>query len=228
MNNFLKDFFEYLNRNCTYLVLRNWDNLLDETMYGAGHEDIDILCSDIKEFITLTGAKRVHKERCRDNYIVSFGERQVRFDVRWVGDGYYPADWEAQMLERRVLNDQFIYVMELEDYFFSLLYHALLQKPSLSSEYLQKLNKTYNLLFESSGELGEKELLELLNDYLSRNGYCFEVTRDPGVFVNKTNVRHLPKKNNIYRLCNNELFRLKHILIGYYSRFVRRVKKSLP
>ena len=52
--NNIRELFDFLNDNCEYLVLRNWDELFNESIYSNGHEDIDVLCRDIKVFKSLT------------------------------------------------------------------------------------------------------------------------------------------------------------------------------
>ena len=212
MSNCLEKLFKKLNKNCTYLVMRNWDNIFDEDIYSNGHEDIDILCNSLIDFVSLTGAKRVHKEKKRDNYIVYVDNLSIRFDVRWVGDGYYPEEWEKRMLERRELNEQSIYVMSKEDYFFSLSYHALLQKPKLSNEYLFKINEVYNRIEGKEMEITEKDILYFLNKYLREFNFRVEVPNDPGVFQNRNNICGLPRRNNIKRKIRRIIFLSKYRL----------------
>lgn len=219
MNNILNDLFDYLNRNCNYLVLRNWDNLLDEDIYSAGHEDIDILCDSLDKFLKLTGAKRLHPEKDRDNYVVSFSGANVRFDVRWVGDGYYPIEMEKAMLNNRQLNEQSFYIPSIEDYYYSLAYHALLQKPFLSDEYLQKLNNTRQLITNSVGSMPQSAIREELILFLKLNGWKVELPCDPGVYVNTSNLQKFPIKNSPRRKMNRNMLLLKQWFLSYYHRF---------
>lgn len=222
---FMKEFFDYLNENCNYLVLRNWDDLLDEDMYGTGHEDIDILCDDLESFLHTTGAVRIHKENYRDNFIVPIGEDKVRLDIRWIGDGYYPTEWERKMLERRTLNQQGIFILCSEDYFYSLAYHALLQKPQLSSEYLTKLNTAYYLLNHTHAALSAKDILLILNSFLLDNDYVIEITNDPGVYINKKITCRLPRRVNGKRNLRRFCFEMKNRVVYYINRLKSKLRK---
>ena len=222
MSKRLRDFFTLLNKNCTYLVLRNWDNIFDENLYSNGHGDIDILCNSLQEFVSLTGAERIHKEKNRDNYIISIDNVKVRFDVRWVGDGYYPTEWEQRMLENRELNEQSIFVMNKEDYFYSLAYHALVQKPKLSNEYLYKLNVAFKEIEDTPSDVTERDILVILSNFLIERGFTIDTPNDPGVFINKKYARKLPRSKNLGRSINREIFLLKKRITNYCRRLFQK------
>lgn len=206
----LKYLFEKINSSCLYVVLRNWDDIFNESIYGTGHEDIDILCGDKNEFINATDAIPVHNDKCRDNYLVPCGTRMVRFDIRWVGDGYYPKDWEMRMLVNRELNDNGIFIMSKEDYCFSLAYHALLQKPTLSVEYLKKIQETYASIGISKIIHNQSELLIELKSFMDKNSYSFVIASDPAVFINWQNVKQLKKNLSLYYLYRRVAYRIKN------------------
>lgn len=201
------DFFQYLNENCTYLILRNWDNLLDSDIYGNGHEDIDLLCNDLNEFIRLTHAKKIHKYKYCNNYVIEISAKNVRFDVRYIGDGYYPSEWENVMLKRRQKRG-IIYTMSDKDYFYSLTYHALLQKPNLTKEYRIKL---FSLLEESisSNCLSEKLLLDKLKEFIVENRYVVCIPLDPGVFIKWKYFRYIGYKMDFIRLMKRLFFNIR-------------------
>lgn len=220
MNSCLKDFFNYLNNNCTYLILRNWDDIFDESIYGSCHEDIDILCESREHFIKLTGAKGIHHEKDRDNYVVSFGQNLVRFDVRWVGDGYYPTQMEERMLKNRILNNQCIYIPNLSDYYYSLSYHALLQKPLLSDEYLKKINVIHSSFFDSDEDVSEEKIYAELCSYLKSNGWAVEYPCDPGVYVNYERLKNIHVNKNTCRFLNRKLLLIKQRILRYPQRLL--------
>lgn len=188
----MKSLFDLLNCECNYLILRNWDDVFNENIYGDGHEDIDILCDNLEFFIGLTNAKRVHGNRYRDNYIVEWNNKRIRFDVRWVGDNYYPSKWAESMLKNRKLDDSGVYIPCQEDYCYSLMYHALFQKKSLSSEYLTKVQDTYSTLCDKGCPKDEKEVLDVLKVFLKSHMYKYVIPRDPAVYVNWKLVKQAP------------------------------------
>jgi hypothetical protein len=213
----LKFFFSLLNNNCEYLVLRNWDDIFDETIYGKEHEDIDVLCRSVDEFKRLSNARRIHKSKYRDNFLVNIGGHDVRFDVRHVGDGYYPREWEDMMLKRRVLTDKGFYIMSQEDYAYSLTYHALLQKPELSKEYQAKISNAFHQLNSNIAYSTFSKLLEALLSYCQRNNYNIEIPSDPGVFINKKNFSDFKRSFNLGRLLRRKALHIRQ-LTEYYSR----------
>lgn len=218
MKDNLREFFDYLNDNISYIILRNWEGVFDEGIYGVGHEDIDILCNDLNRFISLTGATRVHQEHNRDNFVVQIGSMKVRFDVRWVGDGYYPSTMEENLLNRRVFSSQSIFIPNEEDYYYSLAYHALIQKPSLSNEYLTKINEVRNHCMGISTYCSESEVLHDLRQYLQSNNWDVEYPCDPGVYINHYNLRNLPVNKKYFRLLNRFILLKKQIFLHYYHR----------
>lgn len=214
MINELKELFSNLNDTCVYVVLRNWDDIFNESIYGSGHEDIDILCDDKMLFLETVGAVPVHKNKHRDNFIVPCGTSMLRFDVRWVGDGYYPKEWEMNMLKNRLLNKDGIYIMSKEDYCYSLAYHALFQKPSLSKEYMNKIQVAYKSTGNDLVIQDQFELLDVLRLFMDNNSYKYVISSDPAVFVNWQNVKKIKTQLSFYYLfrrfayhINNYLFR---------------------
>ena len=219
MNNLMRDFFDFLNSHCRYIVLRNWDILHDENIHGKTHEDIDILCESLDLFVEITGAHRIHKEKNRDNYIVLFQDTEIRIDVRWIGDGYYPADMEKKMLLNRVLNEQSIYVPATEDYFYSLLYHALIQKPYLSEEYRIKLCSIHKTLSEVNRVQKDISFQDALYGYIKTNGWSIEYPLDPGVYINKDIIKEFPINKNFSRQCSRYCLIINQRLSYYIKRF---------
>lgn len=217
MTDLMIDFFDFLNKNCCYLVLRNWDNLLDDSIYGKGHEDIDILCDSLESFIKLTKANRVHKENKRDNYIVTFGNSVIRIDARWVGDGYYPIEMEKRLLADRRVNKQNIFIPNEEGYYYSLLYHALVQKRELSDEYSFKLNDVRKKILNTSINGCYDDFLNDLGAYLRANGLAVEYPRDPGVVINEKVIKSLPVNKRFLRALLRDLFVLKQRVLYYYK-----------
>ncbi len=184
MINSIKELFTELNNNSNYLILRNWENIFDQDIYVNGHEDIDILCENKNDIQKLIGAKRMHFNKHRDNYLVPVGNLNVRFDIRWLGDGYYPEEWEKQMLKRRVFINPGVFVMCNEDYCFSLAYHALIQKAIFSEEYRLKIENSFSKLVGEPRGFSKEEICSQLDSFLNNNSYKIVIPEDPGVYMN--------------------------------------------
>ncbi len=177
------DFFQTLNdAGIRYLVLRNYENLLEPEMYVGGHGDIDLLCDDSQAIVHLVDAKPLTPDRrnlCGDgiHYSIDVDGHSVQLDLRQVGDGYYCRRWEKELLERRVKHDCF-YVMSNEDYFYTLTYHAILQKRSLSEEYRSRLLEMARKLELTVDEPSEKGLLILLESHMRAHDYRYSYSQD--------------------------------------------------
>lgn len=177
------EFFQALNdAGIRYLVLRNYENLLEPEMYVGGHGDIDLLCDDSQAIVHLIDAKPLTRDRRNlrgdgIHYSIEVDGHAVQLDLRQVGDGYYCRQWEKELLERRVKHDCF-YVMSNEDYFYTLTYHAILQKRYLSEEYRSRLLKMANQLELTVDEPSEKGLIKLLESYMRAHGYLYSYSQD--------------------------------------------------
>lgn len=133
-----------------------------------------------------------------NSYYISFQNHSVNVDIRFIGDGYYDTAWERKMLADRVLIDSNIYVLDSINYFYSLIYHALFQKHSLSDEYLVKLISMAEALYIPCRS--PLELMQSLENYMLANNYFYTITRDPGIILNFDNVNKTRIKNNHFWL----------------------------
>ena len=182
-------FIEALNHSgVPYLVLRNYENMLSPELYMDGHGDIDLLCADSRLLAEKVGAKTyTHKVRevCDDgvHYYVLVAGKQVSLDLRSVGDGYYCKKWQQEMLDRRVLKDGF-YVMSEQDYLYSLIHHAILQKRSFSDEYRLRLTEMCNRLHIVMKDDSAQSFIQLLESYMAKHGYTYVYPRDTFVPLN--------------------------------------------
>lgn len=182
----IQSFVDALNNSgVLYLVLRNYENLLSPEMYVEGHGDIDLLCADSRLLATKVGAriyKNKVKEVCDDgvHYYVLVAGKQVSLDLRSVGDGYYCQKWQQEMLDRRVLKDGF-YVMCEQDYLYSLIHHAILQKRTFSDEYRSRLTEMCNRLHILMKDDSVQSFILLLESYMEEHGYTYVYSRD--IFV---------------------------------------------
>ena len=196
----ITDFFEVLNSgNANYLVLRNYENLLKPEMYVDGHGDVDLLCEDAQSIVRLSGAKSwwVDKKSMSDDgihYFILVKGQRVSLDLRQLGDGYYCKEWEQDLLDRKERYECF-FVMNKKDYFYSLIYHAILQKRSLSAEYLNRLTVMSKELEIQVGEYSQQGFISLLEDYMKGNGYRCTYSSDHMV----PNRFHLVDKSLIKR-----------------------------
>ena len=90
----IQDFFRALNQaDVKYLVLRNYESLLEQELYVDGHGDIDMLCEDSQQIVGLVGARPLTPDKdglCGDgiHYSIIVDGQPVKLDLRHLGDGY--------------------------------------------------------------------------------------------------------------------------------------------
>ena len=181
--NDIRTFFKVLNQaEVRYLVLRNYENLLEPEMYLDGHGDIDLLCEDSTKLARAVGAipcppKSSAQENDNIHYKIYVDAQPVSLDLRQVGDGYYCESWVRDLLDGRVMNDCF-YVMNGKDYFYTLTYHAILQKRTFSEEYRLRLIQMAGKLGMNVVDYNELDFINLLENYMKEKGYRFSFSSD--------------------------------------------------
>ncbi len=176
--NSLEEIFSELNQKSNYLVLRNYEAFDNDAVFLKDHEDIDFLCDDADLMASILDA-RPRKEilNRRVQFWIIYKNEKMKIDIREVGDGYYDKRWALDCLNKRQMSTLGFYVMDPDNYFFTLAYHAILQKKELSEEYLGRLKK----MGEKQGYTisSEQDLLNLINsEMIIRKGYHFTYCRD--------------------------------------------------
>lgn len=155
-----------LNEKNNYLVLRNYELYTANKLFD-GHDDIDLLCDDRNKIFQTIQAKKID---IRDDIhvVVNITGKNVRVDIRCVGDSYFDTAWEENMLNTRIMYKNSFYVMNDENYFYSILYHEFFHKRKLREDYFQRLlSLSYNLEIE----FNERNLKDLLKEYMQKKGY---------------------------------------------------------
>lgn len=161
---------------CQYIVLRNYEELDDDHFYRSGHADIDFLVADSKSFAEVIKAYPRFEIDDGIHYKVNITGSEVVLDVRTIGDDYYDHRWEAEMLAKRYLRDQKFYVMDDLDYYYSLAYHAILQKKTLADDYCLRLNTmAADLGVHAFDETGH---LAALETFMRKHGYYYTYPLD--------------------------------------------------
>lgn len=189
--------FEGLPADCGYLIMRNWEGFYDDILI-EGHNDIDVLCADIKSRDRLVQALTA-KDIAGNGFHYSFiyRGREVTLDTRIVGDGYYDINWQRSMLRNRVKHPLGFYVMNDEDYFYSLAYHAVYQKKDgLSEEYRGRLAD----MNTACKDFRQEDYIDALHEFMLRHGYFYTHTVDDSVVrcFDRTPDRSYVKTVSIY------------------------------
>lgn len=166
----------YLNEVHPYVVMRNYENL--PSGFDPAHDDVDMLVENAGECACLVGA-----EKCSSGaaYRVRVAGRDVKLDMREIGDGYCDEAWERRMLQDRVKSPAGIFVPSAEDAFYSLLYHVLYMKRKVSPDYFPKL-RSLALAAKVDG-CGFDDWLPALEAFMRKNGYVVSTPEDRSVRI---------------------------------------------
>lgn len=206
----IEQLFYVLNNTCEYVVLRNHE-VIPEQYTVDGHGDIDLLVENKNYVAYITLARPVYNIAYRVYHAIRIGGIEVPFDFRYVGDNYYDRYWEEHILKQRHLAKDLLYIPSDEDQFYSLLYHAFLQKSEVKPDYYPKLEyygKQIGINFDGSAN----QAIQLLDDYMKANGYEVVRPSDLSVFYNTTNLQL-----STYALRHGVL--KKHLVVDdYYSK----------
>jgi hypothetical protein len=181
----LSQLFYVLNNTCEYLVLRNFEEFPDRILLDQ-HLDVDLLCTDKDEVAFITNAHKVNHVKSRVNYHVKIDNKNIAFDLRYLGDNYYDFKWQKDLLKNRINSTKGFYRPNDKDYFYSLLYHALLHKKLYSQDYAARLStlaKDYSLA-NPNLLLNADDASKVLAIYLESNGYAITEPKDLSVFIN--------------------------------------------
>ena len=177
MDNFenAKQVFVGLNEEVECLIIRNFEGYY-QSITNDDHSDIDLLCKkeDRSKVIEYLNAIPRLDKNDGIHYKFMINNVWVPLDIRYVGDGYFDKSWALQMLKTRVYDDRGFYIMNNENYFWSLLYHSLYHKGKISNDYMQRLQQLNSDIGMASPEVLEKELY----NFMSRNNYYYTTSKD--------------------------------------------------
>ncbi|MDQ0255367.1 hypothetical protein J2S74_002749 [Evansella vedderi] len=176
-----------LNRTTKYVILRNYEGLPHKYTVNS-HGDVDLLTNDLNNMALITNGKKVFPKSYRVHYKVKVANEDVYFDFRYVGDNYYDSTWEESILENRIYHPNGFYIPNETDYFYSLLYHALVHKRKIAEDYKEKLiylSNKLDLHLDDEDFKTPTVLMKILESYLREKGYRYTKPKDRTVFVNR-------------------------------------------
>lgn len=191
-NNGWKNFAELLyvmNHTFNYVILRNFEELPQNIQLGK-HSDLDILVEDKDVAKMVLKGIPTTKNKNRVQHRVSVGDSYINVDIRSIGDGYYDSKWCQDILNARMYNERGFYMPNSIDYLYTLLYHALIQKRTVASDYVERIKILSNQCGIQTIDLtDESKTLSLLTEYMNNKGYEFVEPTDPTVTYNFYKVR---------------------------------------
>lgn len=218
--NSLGELLTALNETTKYVVLRNHEGF-PHTHNDETHGDIDLLVESKNNIASLLNAKPVYRSSSRSHYKINVGNKTIRFDIRFVGDGYYDENWQKSILDNRIYKDGF-YIPSDDDARYSLLYHALIHKPKISEDYAAVLKKA---------GIEERFSKESLREYMQQKLYKYTIPIDHSVYFNVKNCSHPFKKYSIRRDIYWKTHQVKRKALGHLNedslRRIRKIKSKI-
>lgn len=121
-----------------YVVLRNWENLPSDVCLGE-HSDLDILCYDFNHFKEIFPMAVPEYTHPRVRMKIPVGDSFFFCDVRYVGDGYYPEEFERAILVQREWNSNGFFTPCPVHHRIALAYHVVHHKNEVSESYRRYL-----------------------------------------------------------------------------------------
>ena len=219
--------FNYLNKTTQYVVLRNPRELIDGFEHGKG--DVDILCNDRKKFMSLANGIPIWESK--NFFHVKVGGEMVLFDVREKGESYLDERWIEHLLNNGSVSEfQYLRTLSKDDYFFSHLYYALVNKRSIPDKYNSRLANlakeigSYDLVFKN-GIIDKDLAIFTLKGYMLNNNFTFLLPSDPSVYINTYSVNKIFPSAHVYwyQILSRKI---DTKVLYYFNRLKRKLKSS--
>lgn len=138
--NSINDIFYALNNCSNYVVLRDFENNLNELNYDSNY-DADILCDDLLSTQRVLNAKQEFQNESII-YRTKLNNHDVLFDIKYTGDDYYCLPLELDILKHREIHNN--YYIPSEDFLYnSHLLHAIIHKDNYETVYNNRLAELY-------------------------------------------------------------------------------------
>ena len=177
--------FYVLNATVNYLVLRSFENI-SELNKSVATSDIDILTNQVKEIQFITNGKKILEENNQEFHSVVIANNDVLLHV---GEQFYDPKWASNMLDHKVLSHYGFYTPADEDHFYSLLYRALVQKPTIPEDYVGRLvTLSSKLKIDSCNNESFStcaQAVEILDKYMQKMEYNYTSINYPSFYNSK-------------------------------------------
>jgi hypothetical protein len=199
-----------------YLILRNFEGI-DNTSFASDHPDIDILCADRERLCKKINAIPRLKKDDGIHYKILLGDYDIPVDIRTPGDGYLCEKWECALLAGKIKNIQGFNIPDDVNYFYSLLYHVLIQKSSVSEEYKKKLEY---LASKIRIDFSMSNSLKILEQFMEANKYYY-------TYSNYLSATHNFESVNRALIDNSNKKALKRYLLYIGKKAVSNIRRML-
>ena len=181
-----------------YALIRNFENGVIHPK--DSHPDVDILIDTLEPACCVMTMYGGPEAKCKRNVQnqgqhVTIGSQNVKLDIRILGDKYYGDKWSQEMVQRRVrghVPNSIAWSISPEDYLFSLIYHVLVHKNKIPSDYPARICKKAKRLgyVMQINQCSDRVYLEkFVSTWMSQRGYRFIKPLDRNVPYNPPKVK---------------------------------------
>lgn len=188
----LDDLSGVLELATPYVLLRSFDWITSGDLPKAP-ADLDVLAADRMDFVTIAGGRRHIRKKTWPHFTIRVAGEPLRLDVFEVDDGYLDARWAERLLRTSESGPRGFRTPTLDEHFFSLAYHVLVQKPEMKDEHRQKLSDLSALLgpgpLNNAAEVSqtdfEESLASALDAFMRTRGFKVPESRHPGLKISR-------------------------------------------
>jgi len=171
--NSLAEAFEFLSCFVNWCVLRGWNTLPDE----VEGDDLDVLVDNRNFIFSGLGLYQIDNiDFLRNGYMKLKSDlNPVKFDVHWVGDGYFDTRWQQNVLDKKNYRSSFYFPDEVNA-LMTALYAEYVARPLPRSEKFDRLSSLIKIVDENKAIgvdilLNPDRVILLLNDFMNQNRY---------------------------------------------------------
>jgi len=222
----LAQLFYVLNNSINYVVLRNYEKLPND-FDPSIHGDIDLLVEDLGKILWSTNAFKMFPEKKTSvAYYVPFCSGNIQFDFRYLGDNYLDKKWERDILRsaRRYTpprySDSFVIMSPVNQYF-TLLYHAYVQKWKIASDYPNKLRQFAEKIGATYKDDPKYSMLQLY-DFMNEQNYHVSIPSEKEGTLNWQNIKYTDE----YLIVRLKYFFTRELWF-YVGKVPKKLKKIL-
>jgi len=187
------ELFSFLSKATVWTLLRNHEYHQDGKFWEKD-KDLDILSPKLDLLASALNA--LPRFGGASSFYTYVDSRILLLDLHPIGDKYYDSLWMRDILQRRFEYSPNLFGPSPYDYLYLLIYHALLQKPTLSLVYLERINTLLAMnslpCVDASIPEAKQSLLSLLDRFLERHDYCYTFTRES--WVNEHNIASISQR----------------------------------
>lgn len=189
-----QEVFNILNITNNYLVLRGFETLPIENP----EKDLDVLTDNYQRFASALGASQPSHQPYKGR--IKVNKESISLDIRYIGDKYYDVAWAKEMLQTKVNRNE-VFVPRKDHYFFSLLFHAKVQKPKVKEKYVsifEEIAQNLNFGWYKTEKLNDDKFIgQLLDGYFRANYYYYEDALDKGVYKNESVIKYIQSNRTV-------------------------------